>query len=199
MGLLFTTPGTQRIIDTLNTAFDGPGKGLELIQGAAASKDSKLGAMVATRNWMPGYLALMLDLLPYDQSPTNPTRGPTFNADQRRWKYFLRKVLGPTAAFAPIRSALADAILKRDSSGAPLNIVRVSFDCVELTGSANPNVVIFDAPLPGDGGATVRHITLFTKYVEGGPGGPTPPLPVDPHEPADREPANPPWKKPVIP
>jgi hypothetical protein len=101
-------------------------------------------------------------------------------------------VVGPTAAFAPIRNALADAILNQDSSGTPLNIVRVSFDHVELAGKDNPNVVIFDAPLPGLSGGNVRHITLFTVPVPDIQDG----SPFDPTDPDEPEPiVKPPWDK----
>src|SRR5262249_39012982 len=107
MGFLFTKEGTQRIVDTLNTAFNE--KGLALIQQTASDPNTKLGALVRTRNWGSGQLALMLNLLPYDQSG----HGDKIKKRHiQKWFYFLRKVLGGTSAFAPIRSALADAILK---------------------------------------------------------------------------------------
>jgi hypothetical protein len=189
MGLLHTTPGTRRILDTLNTAFDGPGKGLQFIRNAA-SPGSPLYRKVARRNWRPGTLARMLRLLPFDQAKP-PSAG---KADEtKRWFYFLRRVIGPTAAFPAIRDALADAILNQDSSGAALNIVRVSFDHVELDGPANPNVVIYDAPVPGLPGGNVRHITLFTVRVPDVIVDPQPDVP-EPDEPPPI--SKPPWEHP---
>ena len=49
MGLLFTTEGTRRIIDTLNTAFDGPNRGLDVIRSALPNAP-KLSAKIASRN-----------------------------------------------------------------------------------------------------------------------------------------------------
>ena len=167
MGLLFTTPGTRAIIDTLNTAFDGPGKGLDFIRNNAGPKILK---KIEKRNWQPGHLARMLKLLPFDQGG-----GAVPPDSPGKWWWFLRKRNGLNVTFDPIRTALADAILKQDSNNnnAFLNIARVSFDHVELpnpnpANPPNPNVVIFDAPLPGDpNGALVRHITLFTVAVSG--------------------------------
>jgi hypothetical protein len=162
MGFLYTTEGTRRVLDTLNTAFDGPGKGLQFIRDKAPP-GSNLWKLIETRNWKPGRLARMLQLLPFDQ---RKPPGALVKREAMRWHWFLKNVVGTSATFAPIRNALADAILKQDSKGAPLNIVRVSFDHVELAGKDNPNVVIFDAPLPGaTNGETVRHITLFTVPV----------------------------------
>jgi hypothetical protein len=187
MGLLFTTPGTQAILDTLNTAFDGPGKGLDFIRTNAGPK---ILAKIGKRNWQPGHLARMLRLLPFDQGGGQvPSDSPA------KWWWFLRKRPGLLVTFDPIKIALADAILNQDSSNnnAPLNIVRVTFDHVELAGSANPNVVIFDAPLPGDpNGGMVRHITLFTVAVPPGKQDSQPPLDSDEQD----IPVKPPWDKP---
>jgi hypothetical protein len=93
--------------------------------------------------------------------------------------------------FKPLRNALADAILNRDSNGNPLKdsngnpviLVRVAFDHVELDDISNtgndtanakltPNIVIFDLPWPDPNGQThsppwfIRHITLFTQRVD---------------------------------
>jgi hypothetical protein len=171
MGLLFTSDGTRRIIDTLNTAFDGPSPaggpaiGLDFIRTKA---DAKILTKIGKRNWAPGHLTRMLKLLPFDQH----TGAADLPNETKKWWWFVRKLVGNSATFGPIRTALADAIFKQDSynGNAPLNIVRVSFDHVELPASTNPlipdpnpNVVIFDAPLPGAaGGGLVRNITLFT-------------------------------------
>jgi hypothetical protein len=175
----------------LNTAFDGPGKGLDYIRGSAPP-GSKLRKLLEKRNWKPARLARALQLLPFDQGNSAGPPGKLRERDTKRWHWFLKNVVGPTAAFAPIRNALADAILNQDSSGTPLNIVRVSFDHVELAGKDNPNVVIFDAPLPGLSGGNVRHITLFTVPVPDIQDG----SPFDPTDPDEPEPiVKPPWDK----
>jgi hypothetical protein len=174
MGLLFTTEGTRRVINTLNTAFDGPDTtnktGLYAIR-QAASTAPKFYAKVKTRVWKAGHVAKMLSLFPYDQGEssggTPGKTGQLLERDTKRWHYFLKTVVGPAedAVFKPLRNALADAITNQDSNGNALNIMRVSFDHVELeSANANPNIVIFDAPLPGTTGM-VRHITLFTAAV----------------------------------
>jgi hypothetical protein len=167
MGLLFTTPGTQRILDTLNTAFDGPDKGLQFIRDHA---DSNILKKVDGRKWAPGHLAKMLKLVPFDQA----TGSPDVPDETARWWWFLRKLVGKQATkdflFDPLCQALADAILKQDHTNgkAYYNIVKVSFDHVELPAAQTekddppPNLVIFDAPWPGIAGAKVRHITLLT-------------------------------------
>jgi hypothetical protein len=179
MGLLWTTEGTRRIKNTLNTAFDGPTPankplmGLDLIrQGVYATP--KLLAKVRSRKWKAGHLARALQLLPYDQSAAKNQIDPK---DIKRWHYFLKNVVGSSSTFAPIQNALADAILYQDPGGNPA-IRRVSFDHVELpvldpNNPPNPNVVIFDAPLTGTGvgGDLVRHITLFTVEVDKNQGG----------------------------
>jgi hypothetical protein len=191
MGLLFTTEGTRRIRNTLNTAFDGPSPdpnkpiGLELIRSYVKS-NSTLGTLVAGRNWAAGQLAGMLDLLPYDQGDQfeekplpPPAAGKISKSDIKRWNILLTKTIGPSAYFKPLQNALAGAILNEDDNHNQLNyqIVRVSFDHVELpapdvNNPPNPSLVIFDAPLPGAaGGGTVRHITLFTAAVKPGTAG----------------------------
>jgi hypothetical protein len=202
MGLLFTTEGSRRIKNTLNTAFDESPGGLAYIKGlatppipatpiSAAIPAGPIWSIVKDRNWNPATLAAALDLMPYDQgsgdgdqgngpNPHDPSKGKK-KKDVWRWNYFLKSVIGTSTSagsvFATLRSALADAILGTDASGAPISpaIVRVSFDHVELDENANspgtapPSVVIFDAPLKGDGGTslgTVRHITLFTVRVD---------------------------------
>jgi hypothetical protein len=188
MGLLYTTEGTRRILDTLNTAFDGPGKGLDVIR-KAAPVGSALRRKIEGRNWKPGQLARILRLLPTDQGKA---KGARSDDETRRWFWFLNKVVGPSATFRPIRNALADAILNQDSKGAPLNIIRVSFDHVELADASNPNLVIFDAPLPGVDGGSVRHITLFTVRVPEGSKFQDDPPPKDSDDPADL--VAPPWE-----
>jgi hypothetical protein len=191
MGLLYTTEGTRRVLNTLNTAFDGPGKGLDYIR-SSAPPGSKLRKLIEKRSWKPARLARMLQLLPFDQGNSTGPPGKLRDRDTRRWHWFLKNVLGASAAFPPIRNALADAILNQDSSGTPLNLVRVSFDHVELTGKDNPNVVIFDAPLPGLSGGNVRHITLFTVPVPEIQDG----TPFDPNDPDEPDPiVKPPWDK----
>jgi hypothetical protein len=206
MGLLFTTEGTRRIKNTLNTAFDESPDGLAYIRsfvGTPADKPTQslkpFGQFIAQRTWTPGQIAVALDLMPYDQGSGdgNQGNGPHHHGnpggkkdpDTKRWNYFLKTVIGDSSAgingtkpidtvFAPLRSALADALLNQDSDGKQLNIVRVSFDHVELDANlensgttkqtAPPGVVIFDTTLWDDGGnsvGTVRHITLFTVRV----------------------------------
>lgn len=198
MGFLYTTEGTRRVLDTLNTAFDGPGKGLDFIR-SSAPPDSKLRKLIERRNWRPARLAWLLQLLPFDQGSSagspEPIKG---RRETKRWHWFLKNVVGPSATFPAIRNALADAILNQDTNGTALNIVRVSFDHVELVGKDNPNVVIFDAPLPGVGGGNVRHITLFTVPVpEKQPNGnPFDGTPFDPTAPDEPDPVvRPPWEK----
>ena len=188
MGLLFTTEGTRRIINTLNTAFDESDGGLKFIRGYLQTNppSALYTLLTSTSKWQPGQLAVALDLMPYDQGsgdgnqgngphPPNGSKGKK-TKDTWRWNYFLTNVVGPSAAFAPLQNALATAILNTatDAAGNALNIIRVSFDHVELdensqtSGTAPPSVVIFDAPLLGNNGAslgTVRHITLFTVRV----------------------------------
>jgi hypothetical protein len=206
MGLLFTTEGTRRIKNTLNTAFDDSADGLTYIRSFVGTPSDKptsnltaFGQFIKLRTWTPGQLAVALDLMPYDQGsgdgnqgngpihPVNPK--PKKNTDVKRWNYFLAGVVGDKTAgidgtkpfdtvFVPLRNALADALLNQDSNGNQLNIIRVSFDHVELDANlpnsgtskqtAPPSVVIFDAPLSDDSGSslgTVRHITLFTVRV----------------------------------
>src|SRR3982750_3850409 len=98
MGLLFTSPGTQRIIDTLNTAFDGPGLGLDFIRTKA---DPKILAKIAKRNWAPGQLSRMLKLLPFDQN----TGAANLPGETKKWWWFLKKLVGNPATFGPIRNA----------------------------------------------------------------------------------------------
>ena len=188
MGLLFTTEGTRRVLNTLNTAFDGPNKGLDHIRSAVGT-NLKLQRMLERRRWKPARLAWALQLLPFDQGNSAGPPGRLRERDSRRWHWFLKNVVGPTAAFAPIRNALADAILNQDSNGTRLNIVRVSFDYVELPPKDNANVVIFDAPLPGISGGNVRHITLFTVPVPEIQDG----TPFDPPDSDDPDPIKPPW------
>ena len=180
MGLLFTTEGTRRIVNTLNTAFDGPtptGKpliGLDVIRGLAGTPPNltAFGTLVAGRNWAPGQVAGMLDLLPYDQGNesggNSGPKGKLNPRDTRRWNYFLTS-LSP-AVFKLLQNALAGAILNQDDNGSPLNykIIRAAFDHVHTDPNTNPNLVVFDAPLPGFAGAYVRHITLFTPEVPNG-------------------------------
>jgi hypothetical protein len=164
--LLFTTEGTRRIIDTLNTAFDGPSPdpnkpiGLDVIRSLATPGSPNYNRAfynkIYSRKWKAGHLARMLLLLPFDQG-TPP--GTLNNSDTKRWHWFLVKVFGPSAAFQPICVALADAILNYDSNNKFLNIVRVTFDHVD---QALPYpVVMYDSSLPLNAG-NVRHITLYT-------------------------------------
>ena len=180
MGLLFSTEGTRRIINTLNSAFDGPtpkgqpAMGLDLIrtyaQSGGANYNQTLNDLVNNvgSQWVPGALAMNLDLLPYDQGsgngndgngpspPNNPN--PLNRKAAKRWYHFLTQVLAQpktaadgtitySAAFTTLQSALGAAILNNalDSSGNNrINIVRVSFDHVEIdentaaTGTAPP-------------------------------------------------------------
>jgi hypothetical protein len=200
MGLLFTTEGTRRIINTLNSAFDESDDGLKYIRRLVTCTDTLYNAtlytLISSRGWEPAQLAEMLDLMPYDQgsgdgddgngpTPHDPAK-PIKEKARKRWKHFLTNMIGDknpavdgktpyNTVFAPLRVALADAILNKDINNTALNIVRVSFDHVELDGNqvgdlyAPPSMVIFDAALPDDNGVTtgrtVRHVTLFTVRV----------------------------------
>jgi len=191
MGLLFTSEGTRRIVDTLNTAFDGPGKGLQIIRDGVAA-DPFLQGLISSRQWNPGDLAQALDLLPYDQGEDSGPPQPIRARHKLRWTYFLMKIVGGNASlFGSLRNALADAILNMDSNGKPLTIVRVAFDHVELEDTNDSaNLVVFDLP-NADKTATVRHITLFTIPVPAT-------LPSAPPEfrQLRRFMAKPPWNKP---
>src|SRR5437868_2292140 len=164
MGLLFTTEGTRRIVNTLNTAFDGPTPasqplmGLDLIRSllGTPSNPTPFATLVAGRNWAAGQVAGMLDLLPYDQGNESGgvpgQKGKLNPRDARRWNYFLTSL--PAAVFKLLQNAMAGAILNQDNNGTPLayKIVRAAFDHVHLDATANPDLVAFDAPLPGIGG-----------------------------------------------
>lgn len=191
MGLLWTSEGTRRIINTLNTAFDGPNKGLQTIRDGVAA-DPFLRDLVRSRKWNPGDLAQALDLLPYDQGNDSGSPQPIRPKHKLRWLYFLNKIVGINeAVFGPLRNALADAILNQDSKGNALTIIRVTFDHVELGDSnASANLVIFDLP-NADKTATVRHITLFTVPVPQT----LAPAPLEPSK-LRRFMAKPPWQKP---
>jgi hypothetical protein len=191
MGLLWTTEGTRRIVNTLNTAFDGPNKGLQTIRDGVAA-DSFLKGLVSSRKWNPGDLAQAFDLLPYDQGNDSGAPQPIRPKHRLRWLYFLNRIIGANATvFASLRDALADAILNQDSKGNPLSIVRVTFDHVELEdSSASANVVIFDLA-NADKSATVRHITLFTVPVPQN----LAPEPLEASK-VRRFMAKPPWQKP---
>jgi hypothetical protein len=194
MGLLFTTEGTRRIINTLNTAFDGPdptGKfGLAYIRGLwnGATPNTTVANYV-NNGWAPSQLATALDLLPYDQGtgegrdrkdhnpPNTPTAYDVRHA--KRWIWFLQNVLGSNAAaptFNTIMGALQHAI-KNDvpdpnSPGKTLDIQRVSFDHVELDansdspGSSPPSAVIFDAPLLDNNGKTTGYVRHVTLLTQ---------------------------------
>jgi len=186
MGLLYTTEGTRRILDTLNTAFSGPDskdKGLQFIRDAVeASKktDQKLYNMILKHPWKRGHLATTLALLPYDQDKggINPT-------DTARWAFFVKTVIG--GKFNELCKALSEAIL----NSASVNIVRVSFDHVEHKGK--PNLIVYDAPLTDDlNGPYGRQITLFTRNLS--PTGDTDKF--DEPDSADGPPLDQPWKKP---
>lgn len=185
MGLLYTTVGAGRILDTLNTAFSGPDSkdnGLKYIRDAVeASKkgDQKLYNMIRNPPWKRGHLATTLALLPYDQAA-----GGINPADTARWAFFIKTVIG--GKFNDLCKALSEAILDT----ANVKIVRVSFNHVEHTG--NPNLVVYDAPLTSDlNGPYGRQITLFTRNLK--PTGETDTF--DDPDPADGPPLNPPWKK----
>jgi hypothetical protein len=168
MGLLFTTEGTRRVLDTLNEAFNAAN--LAIIQSAATNSFgqlSDLGNMVNGRGWRPGHLASALKLMPYDQG--NPGTHPNWvpqpakgmvDKHRKRWAYFLRNVVDDGSAasdtFKALRNALADPILDK-------TFVRVTFSHVETDVAVSPNLVVFDAA--DASGKTVRHITLFTAAV----------------------------------
>jgi hypothetical protein len=188
MGLLYTTEGTRRILDTLNTAFSGPDSkdnGLKQIRDAVeASKktDQKLYNMVLNHPWKRGHLATTLDLLPYDQNA-----GGITDSDIARWAFFLKTVVD--GKFNELCKALSESILNT----AGVNIVRVSFNHIDKE-KGSPNLVVYDAPLTDDlNGPYARQITLFTRNLKTGekdkfddpdPANDGPPLP------------NPTWKKP---
>ena len=109
MGLLYTTEGTRRMLDTLNTAFDASDNGLKYIR-SLAPPGSKLEDMLKKQNWAPGHLAAALKLYPYDQSP-NPQ--PLDPQHVKRWAYFLKKVVG-NQQFKDIKQKLAEAILEHE-------------------------------------------------------------------------------------
>jgi hypothetical protein len=185
MGFIYTSEGTRRILDTLNTAFDGPGagKGLQYIRDqvdASFAGDKKLYNMISGAKWRRGHLATTLQLLPFDQGA-----GGIDPSHTARWAFFLKTVVG--GKFDDLCKALSEAILKK----AAVNIVRIAFAHVEKSGS--PNLVIYDAPLTSDvNGPYVRYITLFTRALVAGER--------DQFDPPDADDGNPltgaPWRKP---
>jgi hypothetical protein len=191
MGLLYTTEATRNILDTLNTAFDGPNptappnSGLQYIrdqvEASRTSTDPRLYNMVNNPPWKRGHLATTLQLFPYNQK----TGGMANPGDKGRWAFFLKSVVGPS--FGDLCKALSDAILKK----AAVNIIQVSFHHVEKTGS--PNLVYYDAPLtPSPSGPYARQITLFTRNLIVGES-----ATFDTPDPSDGPPFNNPgWQKP---
>ena len=77
MGLLFTTEGTRRIINTLNTAFDESDGGLKFIRGyLQPNPPSALYSLLTSPStWQAGQFAAMLDLMPYDQGSGDGNKG----------------------------------------------------------------------------------------------------------------------------
>jgi hypothetical protein len=180
MGLLYTTPGTQRILDTLNTAFDSSNDGLTYIR-ALAAPGSKLEDMLKKQNWAPGHLASALKLYPYDQSP-NPQ--PLDPKDVKRWAYFLKKVIG-NQLFKDIKQKLAEAILSP-------NFVSISFSHRE---SDRAGLLVIDTPVGSSlNGPFARHLTLSTINVPAGKEDDFDTPPTTPQEPAPLP--GPPWQKP---
>jgi hypothetical protein len=180
MGLLYTTPGTQRILDTLNTAFDRSNDGLAYIR-ARATPGSKLEDMLKKKNWAAGHLASALKLFPYDQSPREE---PLQDYDVRRWAYFLKKVVG-NDLFKKIKEKLAEAILSP-------NFVSVSFNHIE---SNRQDLLVIDTPVGSDlNGPFARHLTVYTINVPAGKVDDFDRPPTTPDEP-DPLPS-PPWQKP---
>lgn len=184
MGLLYTTEGTRRVIDTLNTAFDyGPNIGLAYIREQLRT-DPSLQSFVRNRNWQLARFAFVFQIYPADQKLTNP--GNVVPREKARWHWFLKQFLGrdQRRLHNLIRDALTDAM-----DNPSLSIVRVTFDHIESSVSTNPDVVIFDAPLPGTTGR-VRNITLITvKVAESEPG-----TDFDPPGMGEPRPRTPPWR-----
>lgn len=186
MGLLYTTEGTRNILDTLNTAFDGPSKGLQIIRDAVqASKigDQKLYNMVANPPWKRGHLATTLELFPYNQGPGS---NPNFDHHKARWAFFLRTVVG--GKFDELCKAISEAILDTG----PVKVSKVSFFHVEKGGA--PNLLVYYAPMTNDlNGPYAQQITLFTRNLKDTGDTST----FDPPDPGnDGLPLNPPWKRP---
>jgi hypothetical protein len=196
MGFIFTTQGTQRVLDTLNTAFDvgvprsptTDPTGLFYVRDVLNTKGYLNG-----NGWSLHRLAKVLQINAADQSstPTPPIVDSTQNA---RWIYFLRKFLhnDNPGIHNRIRNTLTDAILNNNS------INKITFAHLE-TGMA-PDVVIFDAlftyidPVTNKAAAgTVRHITLVTVNPNLSGAGSTPDYgQPDPNEPGSLP--NPPWR-----
>jgi len=178
MGLLYTTEGTRRILDTLNTAFDGSDNGLKYIR-AQAKADAKLEDMLTKQNWAAGHLASALKLFPYNQGGGGSS---DFDTDKARWAYFLKKVIG-SQLFKDLKKKLAEAILSP-------NFVSVSFNHRE---SDSPNLWVIDTPVGSNlNGPYARQITLLTINVPAGKQDQFDPKTSDEPDPL----AKPPWEKP---
>src|SRR5262249_27919629 len=89
MGFLYTTQGTQRVLDTLNTAFNDSSGGLAYIRGLLTSVP-QFNGYLRGRGFKLDRLARVLQIYPADQSPTH---APVDGRELARWTYFLRKTL----------------------------------------------------------------------------------------------------------
>lgn len=155
MGMLFTTRGTRRIIDALNTAFSE--KGMSQIRG---DESTKLWLTDPKKDWKLVRAAYAYSIFPISQDPDdNP--GVTDPKSKKKWHYFLKDHLG-SSSNKPVHDQIRDAI--RDGLLAVGSISRFSFDHVELAPSSNVSVVIFDAPIPG-ATTKLRQFTLLTPAV----------------------------------
>jgi hypothetical protein len=176
MGMLFTTEGTKRIVETLNTAFQDLsvirtlpqyGRVLQLLQQPGNQLSS---------------IAYVLRIFPYRQrNPHAPgdQNGVYNRRDAARWRYFLDNLDANTSS--TIQSALLAAF-----NNSTIN--RTVCDHVSLPGVAAPSsVVVFDAPNPAAGGQRLMSITLMTVEID--PGNNGTPFPA----PSSAQAQNPPW------
>ena len=165
MGMLFTTEGTKRIVETLNTAFQD----LSILRGLP-QYGTVLPLLQSTTSNTLSSVTFYLRIYPYRQkNPHVPgDKNGLYNVkDARRWKYFLDN-LDLTSA-VNIQGALVTALQST-------TINRVVFDHVAIPGTAAPaSVVVFDAPNPV-GSGRIMSITLMTVELDQSiPGPPLPP------------------------
>jgi hypothetical protein len=166
MGMLFTTVGTKRIVETLNTAFQD----LSVIRGLPQYA-TVLPLLQSTTTNNLSSVTYYLRIYPYRQkNPNQPgdKNGVYDVKDARRWKYFLDN-LDLTSA-VNIQGALATALQNT-------NMNRVVFDHVAIPGTSAPaSVVVFDAPNPV-GSGRLMSITLMTVEIDPSIQGPQLPAP----------------------
>ena len=158
MGMLFTTEGTRRIVDTLNTAFGGVG--VAKIRGYEAT-DQWLTK--PNKDWRLARACYVYQIYPVSQDPNN--LGALDPKHKKRWHYFLKNHL--FVKFKVTHDQIRDAI---KAGLTDMTISRFAFDHVEVDANANVGVVIFDAPIPGLT-TKVRHVTLMTPAVPAAEGG----------------------------